>query len=289
MKNKKKTFAFYQIYENDALKDYLEHMALKGWRLVHVGQLRFSFEACEPHPIRYCVEVMEKPSVYASTQTAPLKRYREFCQEAGWDYVGNNGYLHIFCTEDMDALPVETDVQERYERILKASRAGCRTMFLVFLIVIFADLWSCYIQKTLLCPSGFVILVLLATLGFYLGDYLLWTRRAKASLRDLGTLPRMSFTSVLRKNNGAIALVTLLCAAFFLYSMTELTGSGVLFLIIYLIVYGLIFLFFGFLIQRLRNKYSFSRTTNILIYWGCGFLLFLLILAVFFVIFLFIF
>lgn len=126
-------------------------------------------------------------------------------------------------------------------------------------------------------------------LGFYTGDYLLWKRRAKASLRDFGTLPRMSFTAVFRKNNTAIALVTLLCAAFFLHSMTKLTGNGILFLLLYLIVYGLIFLFFSFLIRRLRNRYSFSRTTNILIYWGCAFLLFLLLMAVFFALLLFLF
>ena len=56
--------AFFQVFENDSLRDYLEDMALKGWRLVSVGSLFLRFEPCAPHRIRYCVEVMEKPSAY---------------------------------------------------------------------------------------------------------------------------------------------------------------------------------------------------------------------------------
>ena len=41
------------------------------------------------------MEIMEKPSAYASNQTKERKTYREFCEDAGWDYVGSTGYLHI--------------------------------------------------------------------------------------------------------------------------------------------------------------------------------------------------
>lgn len=112
--------AFFQVFENDSLRDYLEDMALRGWRLVSVGSLFLRFEPCAPHRIRYCVEVMEKPSAYASNQSENLKAYREFCRDAGWDYAGSIGYLHIFFTEDEEAVVVETDPKERYERICQA-------------------------------------------------------------------------------------------------------------------------------------------------------------------------
>lgn len=279
MKNKKQTFAFYQIYENDALKEYLEEMAQKGWRLKKIGQLLLHFEACEPHPIRYCVEVMEKPSAYASNQTLPLKRYREFCKDAGWDYIGTNGYLHIFYTEDMEALPVETDAQERYERICQASMSGNRTILILFLLVSLLNLGTCYMRRTLLCSSGFVILILMGTLCFYMGDYLLWKRRARASLDASGTLPHRPWPTVRLKNNTAILLILLLCAAFLFYSGGITVKGAMPALLLYLVVYILAMIFFSFLIHSLREKHSFSTTANVLIYWGSALVLITLTLA----------
>ncbi len=51
MKNRKIVPAFFQVYENDCLRDYLEHMAQKGWKLSSVGSIFLHFEACKPHRI----------------------------------------------------------------------------------------------------------------------------------------------------------------------------------------------------------------------------------------------
>jgi len=280
MKNKKRTFAFYQIYENDALKEYLEDMALKGWKLAKIGQILLYFEACEPHPIRYCAEVMEKPSALASNQTLQLKRYREFCRDAGWNYLGTNGYLHIFYTEDMDALPVETDAKERFERICKASMNVNRTMLIIFPLISLLNLYTCYTRGTLLCSQGFLALFLMGTLCFYLGDYLLWKRRAKASLNDTGTLPCTPWPSVHRKNNTVLLVVLLLCAVYLLQTTGNAPFEAFPYILLYLGLYIVMLIFFSFLIHRLRDRYAFSTGMNMLIYWGSAFVLVMLATAV---------
>lgn len=275
MKNKKHVFCAYQVYENDALKEYLENMALKGFRLTKIGQMFLTFEPCAPHPIRYCVEVMEKPSAYSSIQTPPLIQYREFCQDAGWDYVGTNGYLHVFYTENMDALPVETDAKERYEHICRACTGVYRTITVTFFILSILNLILCVFQGTLFCTNGFCVLLLMGTLFFFAGDYMLWKRRAGISLDTSGTLPSCSWSSVKTKNNLCIALIALLGIGCIL-SATDIHSPKMLFfLLLYLTGYCLILFFFSFLIRRLREKHSFSKTTNILIYWGCAILLIL--------------
>lgn len=278
MKHKKCTLALYQIYENDALKDYLEAMALKGWKLTKIGQLFLHFEAVEPQPVRYCVEIMEKPSAFASNQSPGLKAYREFCKDAGWDYLGSNGYLHIFCTEDRDALPVETDADERYQRICQAGGGTVIMSFFIFLVVILANLGTCISQRTFFCPAGFFILFLTGILFFSVGDYLLWKRRARASLEHSGTLPCASWKAVRFKNHTANGVTILMCAAFLFLSFRGLhdVNSTLPIILLFLGIYLMAMLFFSFLIRNLRDKHSFSRDTNLLIYWGSVFILLIL-------------
>lgn len=82
MKNRKIVPAFFQVYENDCLRDYLEHMAQKGWKLSSVGSMFLHFEACKPHRIRYCVEIMEKPSNWWYWKDRPYPPEREETHES---------------------------------------------------------------------------------------------------------------------------------------------------------------------------------------------------------------
>lgn len=284
MKSKKISFNFYQIFENDALKDYLEHMALKGWRLVTINSLVLHFEACDPHPIRYCVEVMEKPSVYASNQTLPLKRYREFCRDAGWNYIGTNGLLHIFQTEDTEALPVETDPRERCDRIIKACRGNNRTLAVLFLLIGLMNLISCWMKRTFLCSQGFVVLILLAAGSYYIGEFLLWKSRAQARLKDTGTLPHMDWVSVRMKNLLSVAVIFVFCILFILYTAAGTFASALPYIGLYLIFYIAAMLIFTGIIHRLREKHNFGQRTNLLIYWG--FVIFITLLVIIAVLFL---
>lgn len=282
MKNKKYAFNFYQIFENDALRDYLEHMALNGWRLTKIGSIFLHFEACVPHPIRYCVEVMEKPSAYASNQTLPLKRYREFCRDAGWDYIGTNGFLHIFCTEDMEAVPVETDVRERYARICGASRGITRTTVILFSAISLINLSVCWQKKTLLCTQGFLVLLLLSAGLYMTGDFLLWKNRAKRSLAESGILPHYMWASTSRKNNLGVAAILILCICFLLFSCSNAPSAALPYILAYLFIYLISMSVFSALLYWLREKNDFAREINILIYWGAALLLVVLITAVLF-------
>lgn len=267
MKNRKNVLVLFQIYENDSLKDYLEHMAQNGWKLSKVDSLFLHFEVCKPHRIRYCVEIMEKPSVYASNQTPKQKIYREFCQEAGWDYVGNTGYFHIFCTEEEEAVLVETDTQERFERICQASSGNSWMFCALFGILILMNLYSCYLKKTLLCLNGWTSLILLTVSMWNIGGFYLWKQQAKKSLKESGNLPHVSWNFVRLKNNLAAALTFVLCTAPFIYSFRQ--SKSVFILYIVLLVYMfLLAMTFTKLLHWLKEKQAFHTGINILIYWG---------------------
>ncbi|MBS6397149.1 MAG: DUF2812 domain-containing protein [Clostridiales bacterium] len=275
--SKKRTFAFYQVYENDALKAYLEDMALKGWKLVKIGSLLLTFESCEPHPIRYCVEVMEKASAYASNQTLPLKRYREFCQDAGWSYLGTNGFLHVFYTEDMNAVPVETDHEERYERICRACNGTVWQTVILFMLLSAMNLYSAWQKGSLLNSQGVSILLLMTAALWYAGGFLRWRHRAKRTLRENHTLPVLNYRTIRRVNYLFTGGILLFCIAIWGSAMIGSSSNALYVMLIYLAVFALLMLFFSVLIHWLREKKTFSRRTNILIYWGIGLFLILLI------------
>lgn len=281
MKNKKHMLCLYLPCECDALRGHLEAMAERGWKLVKIGQI-LTFESCEPHRIRYCVEVMDKASAYASNQTLKLKQYREFCREAGWEYIGSNGLMHVFCTEDMDAVPVETDPWERYERICRAALAGNRyTAFLVFALALM-QLFTCVQERSLLNRSGFLAIFLLAAGAWPVSKSLLWKRRAKASLEQSGTLPASDWRTVNTVNRIALAAVIAVSAAFIGWMIAGSSFSSPFagaFIAVYLVMYVLLLIFFSFLIRWLREKQTFSTGVNIAIYWGCGLVLTVLITA----------
>lgn len=270
MATKKYSFNFYQVFENDALRDYLEHMALKGWRLSKIGSMFLCFESCSPHPVRYCVEVMEKPSAYASNQTLPLKRYREFCRDAGWNYIGTNGLLHIFYTEDMDAIPVETDAQERYERVCCACNGNNRLTIILFTVISLMNLIACWQKGTLLCSQGLIALILLCAGIYTVGDFQLWKHRAQVSLDDTGTLPRPAWTSVSTKNTLSVSVILALCILFLLITTGNAYPAVIPYLLIYLAVYIIMMIVFGRLLHWLREKKNFDRSTNTMIYWGAA-------------------
>jgi len=270
-KAKKRVPAFFQIYENDSLKAYLEFMALKGWRLKSVGSMFLHFEACEPCRIRYCVEVMERPSAYASNQTERLKTYREFCHDAGWDYAGTTGYLHIFYTRDEDAVLVETDCKERYERICQACQGSIRMFFVTFGLIVALNLYSCYVNRTLLCLNGFAAAVMAGALAWSVGGFYLWKGRARKSLEESGTLPCIPWRSVRRRNYGMIALTLVLCIAPLLYTVGRHSSWALIGVMAGLWVYiGLLAFICTKLLYWIREKRAYSTGANIVIYWGIG-------------------
>lgn len=268
MKNKKRVLCFYQVYENDALKNYLEDMALKGWKLTKFNNFFLHFCSCAPHRIRYCVEVMTAASPFVSNLSPTLTEYRDFCRDAGWDYAGTNGYLHVFCTDDMEAIPVETDSQERFHNICRAAVGVYRTFSLLFLILVFLNAQICYQKRTLLCPHGAVIAFLLGCAAWAAGDFLLWKKKAQSSLSHTGALPSMDWKPVYQKNALAYCLALMFAGAMFFATFSRVPSDTQVFIIPYLIVYVFLLLVFSWLIHLLREKYAFSKTTNLVIYWG---------------------
>lgn len=114
-----KKFMFLPVTACDAIKEELEAMALKGWKLKKIG-VRYEFERIEPKKLTYTVDFFPKASIYDTEPSGGTVSYIECCRQAGWDLVASNGTMHIFVSENEDAIPIHTDEKLRLEAVCKS-------------------------------------------------------------------------------------------------------------------------------------------------------------------------
>jgi hypothetical protein len=115
----RKLFLF-KLYECDALKEYIQEMALKGWMLKDI-KTYLTFEKAEPQKIIYSVEVFDKASMYDSRLEDKALEYVDYCVEAGWEFVCTSGKIHVFKTKDENTAPIETDERQKYKTIISGT------------------------------------------------------------------------------------------------------------------------------------------------------------------------
>lgn len=114
-----KKFMFLPVTACDAIKEELESMALKGWKLKKIG-VRYEFERIEPKKLTYTVDFFPKASVYDTEPSGGTVSYVECCRQAGWELVASNGTMHVFVSENEDAIPIHTDEKLRLEAVCKS-------------------------------------------------------------------------------------------------------------------------------------------------------------------------
>lgn len=108
-------------YEYKSLEKYLEKMASKGWILKSMFGYFLRFIKDEPKNLKYTLDVLDKVSLYAIGDSDEMIEYREYCEAAGWNFVCARDKIQVFCKEDEVKLPIQTDEEEKFKTILKAS------------------------------------------------------------------------------------------------------------------------------------------------------------------------
>lgn len=131
-----KKFMLLPVTACDAIKEELESMALKGWKLKRMG-VRYEFEKIEPQRLTYTVDFFPKASVYDTQPSDGTADYIECCRQAGWDLVAVHGTMHIFVSENEDAVPIHTDETIRLKSVEKSMlKTNWATWFAMPIILI---------------------------------------------------------------------------------------------------------------------------------------------------------
>lgn len=129
-------------FECKGAEEYLQEMAQKGWLLDEIKGGSCYFVPMEPGKLRYAVKVFDGASAYDTEPSETSLTYAEYCEKAGWYFVGSIGKLHFFYEKQSGAVDIETDPKLELKAVVKYVLIRNGLVWLLFPFLIFMNLTS---------------------------------------------------------------------------------------------------------------------------------------------------
>lgn len=96
MKQKKRVWMSFNLWEANVFEQYLEEMAAQGWFLESVGGSVMKFHRAEPAKRRYAALLVPGSSSLTGADSWKAEQFRKQCQEAGWNFECSGTFWQIF-------------------------------------------------------------------------------------------------------------------------------------------------------------------------------------------------
>ena len=97
MKQTKHIWWTFSPWEADALRQYLEQLALEGWYPECIGTTGMKCRLGEPEKRRYVAVLAPKTSVLTGADSWDAGKFRERCEAAGWKFQCRFFILRMKC------------------------------------------------------------------------------------------------------------------------------------------------------------------------------------------------
>ena len=241
MRNTKREFCSYLIFDYRGVEAHLSQMAARGWRLEKIGPWFWTYRRAEPAQVAYAVTYLPSVSQFSPEPSADRENLEELCAAAGWEPVAEWVQMQIFANERPDPVPLETEESVRLEiihRSMKKNFLPWNVVALALALVmaglqvktLLTDPYS-LLSSTNLFPSFVWELLLVLQAGNLLW-YGRWLRRSRRSVAQGGACADVG--PGLRRFNLVILWLVLALAALFLVSTLLTTGAEIgLFVVCY--------------------------------------------------------
>lgn len=241
-----------------ALELYLSEMAAKGWMLDEIWILNiFKFKRCEPKNMRFTVDIPKLSDTCADTSLQNYEllfnEYIDICESSGWKHIVESSQYQIFCTEDANAVDIQTDDSLKLDSLLKFNFG----YFIQMLCFIFLALTFGKNNPTIESYSygKLCMTIFYSSITFFFGlnflEDLLWKLSAKKSLKEGNIVKYPGLSSfkikLLIQKYDSVAIIILLVGIFILQNEKQ---------IIYLILafsIGFIILTIMLLVNIIKN------------------------------------
>lgn len=167
IKNHKFTLFPVVAFEYRALEQYLEKMALKGWKLQSIKYNCLRFVSMEPRRIKYSVAMMEDMCFFDESNNDKALEFKEYCISAGWKFLCQMNKVQIYCSEkDEENIPIYTEDKEKFRVIFRTSLGYIlKNIFaIIFVLAIQYMIKEAGIIDFLAQKSSIVVLTLLTLL-----------------------------------------------------------------------------------------------------------------------------
>lgn len=217
----------YSFYDHTGMERHFEKMAAKGWMIEKLGGI-WRYRRCEPRTLRFCVAYYPEGSEYdPAAPSEGEQTFWDYCASAGWQRAAYRAQTHVFCNEDENAVPIETEAAVQVETLHRAAKKEylfslwvilALTAFQIVMwgVQLSGDLIDVLSSTTrLLSTAIYPLLFLFCT--YELARYYRWHRKAVRAAEELG---RFTPTHSHRLLSGAAVVMAL---AFF---ALDLLGVG---------------------------------------------------------------
>ena len=190
----------FNLFDYAGVERHLEKMAAKGWQFDSVGTYFWKYKKAEPATLKYSVTYIPEASEFDPEPLEKQKDMDAYCEEAGWKKIGSWLQMQIFCSENPDAVPIETDEELRLEVIRKSMNKNLLLshglLLAVFLMNMLTTIstakrnWPEYLSDAgRLWNTGlwmWGITILMIDLLFYLN----WMRKARKAVENGRSCPQ---------------------------------------------------------------------------------------------------
>ena len=231
MRAKRWEINLYAFYDHTGMERHLESMAARGWLLENIGTFFWRYRRIEPRALRFNVAYYPDASEYDPIEPSERQQsFWDYCAQAGWTKVANRAQMQVFCNEDENAVPIETEAITQVETLHRAAKRAylfvqwcliglsivqigniCLYNLRSSLANLLAD------SETLAFVFNYIVLILLCATE--LARYHLWLRKARRAAKELGC-----FTPTrthLAAQGGLLVLVVLFCAIIFFSNISN--------------------------------------------------------------------
>lgn len=240
----KRRMVDYAAYDYPYIQRLLTEQAARGWRFTGLNQGLWEFERSEPAHIRYEVTYAPTESGFNPGPTEQEQTLEELCARVGWVKVASIAQMHIYCNEDPNAVPIETDEGVRLETIRRAMRKNFLpsnwTMLILWLFNLAMQTGMLLTNPTYHLTSGIWVMncMMITWLEVIyilnLWGYYAWVRRSREAIANGGTCTESGFYRKLRIFLWITILVSLLWMAAELGAVMLALTFGAIFTLILL-------------------------------------------------------
>jgi len=122
MKETKRCLCNFSFYDQQAIQEKLEDMASKGWMLEKTGSFLWTYKRIEPKKLRFSVTYFPSASDFDPGPTDGELTKIDYCRQDGWVLVTSWGVMQIFYSENVDAVPIETEPVTQVENIRRSMK-----------------------------------------------------------------------------------------------------------------------------------------------------------------------
>jgi len=272
MKDTKRIFRNFSFFDFDGIRLHLENCARQGWMLYQTGKGFWRYRRIEPKDIKFAVTYFPKASDFDAEMTEELEDFNEFCASAGWQHVASMGQMQIYCNENENPVPIETDPVVQVNTIHAAMKKNFIPSY-IFIIVMALIVIAMQIGRVVSYPisafsdpsAAFIILVYISLViisSVELAGYYSWRKKAVRRAEEGFAVPSGKTPRLF--NNIMLAAITVIAVMFF---ATEIAGIKIEFyLFIYLVAGSGAVLALS--MKKLLKKLHFSRLANQIITFG---------------------